>query len=254
MSTPSGQRVGAVIGRGLLVAILCAAPCGELLANAPQVPPNPPNLGDWDRKAGARPAATRRAPPPSSKKPAVSRAKPVVVAPPPVTGPIDGARLVLGAFTGSALFSFNLDLGNHNDFDLTPHGAGAVGARLGLDFDRAYSLQAEMRYASSTYYMGGPVAHFASLRGMLVVHGDMYPWHPFVLIGGGVEILTNDPAPVARDTDPAVHLGLGIRYDMSNRYTLRAEGRALVSDGLERASMSTSFELLVGFSVRFFGG
>ncbi len=176
-------------------------------------------------------------------------------APEAVTNDDDGAfRLALGAFGGAALFSFNLDLGGNNDIGLAPHGAAAWGLRLGADFGNTYSLQAEARYSASTYYMGGATAELLSVRGTALIHIGGERWRPFLLVGGGLEILNNDPAPIESEQDAAIHLGLGLRYEFTHWFGLRTEGRLILSDGKARDSWSANWEVLAGATFRLFGG
>ena len=164
-----------------------------------------------------------------------------------------GIRLALGAFGGAALFSFNLDLGGNNEIGLAPHGAAAWGLRLGADFGRTYSLQVEARQSRSTYYRGGATADLLSVRGTALVHVGGERWRPFLLVGAGLEMLTNDPAPIRHEQDAAIHLGLGLRYEITPWFGLRGEGRLLLSDGKARDSWSRNWELLGGATFRLFG-
>lgn len=162
-----------------------------------------------------------------------------------------GMRFVFGIFGGLALYSDNLDLGNNNARSgLTPAPGSVFGARLGAELGY-YALHVEGTFAESTYDKGAETANLQSLRALLLAHVSVGPLRPFLLAGGGFHALTNDPDHLESDIDATLHVGLGTRWQLSEWLSLRAEARAIGSDGFDPGSFSVSWEFLLGLSTRF---
>jgi hypothetical protein len=226
------------------------------LAGPPEkVEPKSPSIDWWDHgKKKKGPKGTRK-----GARPKTFLGVPLKPPPKRIPGEIvfkpeddRGFRVAVGAFGGVDFYSFNLDLGNHNrDLGLVPHGGAVWGARAGVDFD-VYSLQVEGTFANSTYYKEGPEATLQSVRGAAVIHIPISYFRPFILIGGGVWSLTNNPDPLTTDTDLAIHVGTGLRWNIRPAWGLRIDARGIVSDGHDTGSASLSWSVIGGLSYRLF--
>lgn len=70
---------------------------------------------------------------------------------------------------------------------------------------------------------------------------------PFVLAGAGTLGLSSGPDALGSDFDPAFHWGLGAKFWLNDRFTVRVDGRHIVSAGRGAGDGNTShFEATVG--------
>ncbi len=258
MPTPAPTRRRR-IPAGPWLAAMALAICMSLAVDdihaAPplKVGPTSPSLDWWDKSKKKKTKGANK------KRPKTFLGVPLKPPPKRIPGekirkPEDdrGFRVAVGAFGGVDFYSFNLDLGNNNrDLGLSPHASPVYGARAGIDWD-VYSVQVEGTWATSTYFADGPEATFQSIRGAALIHIPMYVFRPFILIGGGMWAVSGDPTPLTEDTDAAIHVGMGLRWNIKRWLGLRVEGRGIISDGHERGSMSLSWSAIGGLSFRLF--
>lgn len=160
-----------------------------------------------------------------------------------------GDKIVIGLFSGGRFYSSNAQLGNSNDRDLELSSGLMFGLRTGYNITRYISIQGEGLYQPSSYSEDGGTAHVLGLRGFLMLHLPWRQWRPFLLVGGGVEMLPHEVDGVTQDYDGAFIGGLGAKYDMSHTVSLRFDVRGLSTDG--KINGTINWEAHVGLTFRF---
>ncbi len=160
-----------------------------------------------------------------------------------------GEKITVGLFTGVKYFSKNSQLGNSDDTSI--HAASGVlfGLRTGYNLTRYIGVQGEASYQPSSYFTNGNTAHLLGLRGFLMLHLPWGTWRPFLLVGGGVEVLPHSVDGVKPDYDGAFIGGLGAKYDLTDATSLRFDVRGLSTDGVIDGTIN--WEAHVGLTFRF---
>jgi len=174
-------------------------------------------------------------------------------------------RFRAGFFVGAHFLTGQTELGNAVFEDQIPESGFALGLRgsyvliphlaPGSRLDPALSIEAETRLTlSSTGGSQARPSEFAPVLGWRV-HAllDLSPqsrFTPFVLLGGGGEtVITNSPF-LETDTDAELHVGLGGRFELSQRVEVRLDARVGFFAG-RTDSAAPSFETLLGIAYRF---
>lgn len=126
------------------------------------------------------------------------------------------------------------------------------GARLSLPIGRRLGLEAELGYAAADSGSGVGVGVLA-YRGNVLVNLVTGRFRPFVLVGGGaMSGSSEDTAVVKSETKAEFHGGLGLAYDVLDRFGFRLDGRANFNPA-RGGGLTTDFEMLAGVSYRFGG-
>lgn len=96
---------------------------------------------------------------------------------------------------------------------------------------------------------GGDLGHLFTARGQGVLQWPMR-LTPFAVVGGGLLASTGGPGS---DVDEAFHWGLGAKYYISDRLSVRLDGRHIISGARGPGAGNTShFEVLAGVSFTLF--
>jgi outer membrane protein OmpA-like peptidoglycan-associated protein len=127
-----------------------------------------------------------------------------------------------------------------------------VGGRLGYFPIRHFGVELEgafMPTVTADTEPNLPVRMWAA-RGHLVGQLGLYSVVPFVLVGGGALGVRSGDVAVGNDTDPSLHIGLGVKAHINRRITVRLDLRDTISPrlGLSRGVANT-VEALVGLSI-----
>jgi len=163
-------------------------------------------------------------------------------------------QVTIGGFAGAHLFSHNIELGTFDQQGAdSPMNSVAFGVRAGYQLLPHLRLEAELATAPSKTRAGRDDITVISWRAHALV--DLLPrerLHPFAVAGLG--FVTG--APVAtelldEDTDEALHLGLGVEYDMAPTWALRADIRAVFVPSTQDKFLTTDYELFVGATKHF---
>jgi OOP family OmpA-OmpF porin len=166
--------------------------------------------------------------------------------------------LEIGAFAGLVVPPRDLEL-FRPDLDRPRQGyqpfrrvALDVGGRVGYFPIRHFGLELEgafMPTVTAETEPNLPVRMWAA-RGHLVGQLGLYSVVPFVLIGGGALGVRSGEVAVGNDTDPALHIGLGVKAHINRRITVRLDLRDTISPrlGLDRGVANT-VEALLGLSI-----
>ncbi|MCO4763751.1 MAG: hypothetical protein KC502_19720 [Myxococcales bacterium] len=218
-----------------------------------------PPIDSWDRGSTAPPSPGAVPPPPSGADDApavdVKRKRPVIHR---RRGRIDmsslkardfGQKILIGVFTGGRIYSANAQIGNSPNNSLQAASGPILGLRTGYGITRFFAIQGEAVYQPTTYTDGGDFAHILSFRGFMMLHLMWKAWRPFLLVGGGVEMLPHKIGTVAKDVDGAFMAGLGTKFDLSHTTSLRFDFRGISTDGIVDGAIN--YEVHLGLSFRF---
>lgn len=127
-----------------------------------------------------------------------------------------------------------------------------VGGRLGYFPIRHFGIEVEgafMPTVTAETEPNLPVRMWAA-RGHLVGQLGLYSVVPFVLVGGGALGVRSGDVAVGNDTDPALHIGLGVKVHIDRRLSVRFDLRDTISPRLGLArGVANTVEALVGISI-----
>jgi len=137
----------------------------------------------------------------------------------------------LGLFTGGKVFGSDLELGNSVDAAHVPGNSLLLGFRGGYNLTERLGLEGEMKYAPSKFESTGNDAGVLGWRVNGLFHLMKGDFRPFALLGYGGETLVDEQPGVQADTDGAAHMGLGAKYDITERIGLRGDVRYLNTAG-----------------------
>jgi OOP family OmpA-OmpF porin len=175
-------------------------------------------------------------------------------------------RFDLGLIGGYHFFDSQSGLGRFTDSpaNLSPKSNGALGGRLGLNFNRYLTLEGELLWIPTRTVLdpGGTKINVFAYRGSLLVH--LAPpgiVRPFLLVGyGALTSISNDPSISFGDTDGLFHAGVGLKIAFGDYVGLRLDGRVLappaalgnkISVGTETGYHGPDFEALGSLYVNF---
>jgi len=160
-----------------------------------------------------------------------------------------GEKITIGIFTGMKVFSDNAQIGNSPDMSIRAKSGVSFGLRTGYNITRLVGIQGEVNYQPTSYFADGGTAHLLGLRGFLMLHLPWRAWRPFLLVGGGVEMLPHNVDGVEIDYDGAFIGGLGAKFDLSDATSLRFDVRGLSTDGVVGGTLN--WEAHIGLTFRF---
>ncbi len=131
--------------------------------------------------------------------------------------------------------NFSIDLGERNGFRSHRWEAGIYAGDFdGASLVSAYvarSLNDNMKFElTGSQYLGDQRSGFMLEAGLTQVFAPEWRWSPYVTIGGGLFHVQKDlqrPNLVDRE-DETAYIGLGVRYYLTRRFFLRAEGKERV--------------------------
>lgn len=178
---------------------------------------------------------------------------------PPATEP-EAMTVEVGAFGGLFLPSDRHEL---YDADSVPHrGLGSPAAELGLRAAffplRFFGAEVEGALIPLSIDGGGSGTGY-SVRGHLMAQ---YPWRisPFAVVGAGALAISSGSDELGDDVDGAFHWGVGAKAYLTDLFSVRLDGRHVVSAALDEADAATGrredgitshFELLLGVGLTF---
>jgi hypothetical protein len=143
------------------------------------------------------------------------------------------AELVKAQYADGA--AFTIDLGDRNGFQTHRWEAGIFAG----DFDGASlvsgyvarSLNDNMKVElTGSQYLGDQRSGYMLEAGLTQVFAPEWRWSPYVSIGGGIFTVQKDlqrPNLIDRN-DETAYIGLGVRFYLTRRFFLRAEGKERV--------------------------
>jgi OOP family OmpA-OmpF porin len=141
-------------------------------------------------------------------------------------------RFEMGLYAGwrNAAENSGLGRGMNDGTGLSPASAPLAGARLTLNFNRWFAMEAELDASKSHTRNDAADLGLYGYRGSLLLNlVGSGPVRPFVLAGyGATTLVSSDERVVANDTDGAFHAGGGIKLVFGDRVGLRFEGRAYI--------------------------
>ena len=123
-----------------------------------------------------------------------------------------------------------------------------VGLRLGYFPIRFFGLEGEAAFMPTNYRGNGALMYAVRAHGVL--QAGWWRIVPFALLGGGLLGIASASDVAGLDTDPALHVGGGLKIHATKRVTIRLEGRDVVSSA-ESGGVSHSPEALVSIGFRF---
>lgn len=141
-------------------------------------------------------------------------------------------RFEFGLYGGYRFWSPNNGLGRAADQPqaLSPTRAPLAGARLTLNFNRWFALEAEFDASKSHTRDDRADLGLYGYRGHLLLNlVGSGPVRPFILAGyGAMTLVSSDDRVVANDTDGAFHTGGGLKLMFGDRVGMRLEGRVYI--------------------------
>ena len=138
-------------------------------------------------------------------------------------------------------------MGNSKAADKRPGDALLFGARVGYNLIERLSLEGELKYALSEYADSGDSANLLGWRAMGLVYFATGAFRPFALVGYGGETLLQEEPGTQTDTDAALHVGVGFKFDLTDDLLVRLDGRYLnLADANDLTS--DNFEVHLGLS------
>ena len=181
-------------------------------------------------------------------------------APIAVAGDPEGLQFEGGVFGGYHIFGKDLELGIPDIPGRAPKNSVQFGMRLGLNLLPWFGVEAEAsgiptedrRKNLSTFimiYRLHAVAHVAKF-------GD---FRPFVLAGVNLaQVASTDGSPAkggieSKDTDGGVHIGAGVKWDLSKLLLARFDVRSSWLPNYKDGGATPNFEFLAGLGVKLGG-
>ena len=159
--------------------------------------------------------------------------------------------LFLGAFGGVWLPNPEIELGDVDKVtDSYNRVAGSVGLRLGYYPIKHFGMEGELAALPAQYQGDSAFAYTARIHG--VIQPGLWRVTPFALLGGGVLGVRSGDDVVGNETDPALHVGGGVKVLLTDRIQLRLDVRDVISPRQTDSLVPVhSPEALLGISVRF---
>ncbi|WPB82127.1 OmpA family protein [Archangium violaceum] len=168
-------------------------------------------------------------------------------------------NLEVGLFGGVHFFSKNGELGVADYPGLVPslRNSGLVGGRLGYELFPRLWVEGELAAIPTSDTFAGQPVFVLGWRAQGLFHfWNAGRWRPFVLAGLGAHSSFTGRTgltQVENDSDFAFHWGLGLKYDLTPRLSLRGDARHLLPPSRESQGVTNDFELHLGLSYRFGG-
>ncbi len=168
---------------------------------------------------------------------------------------LDPGTVDLGLFGGYAWLSSNSELGNSfGRFDV-PANAPLFGGRIAYSLASVLAVEAELRVALADFRSGsgGSAVLGARAHAILSLPVD-WAVQPFVLVGGGSEVLlASGKADLDnKDVDPLIDLGVGARVALTEDLGLRLDLRLQpIRD--RQQNLTANEEVHVGLAWKFGG-
>lgn len=162
----------------------------------------------------------------------------------------------LGAYGGGMLAGANHEL-FEPDITLPAQGhqplspvVAEMGGRLGYYPSRFVGMEVEGGAAPAETLQFEPLTLW-SARGSLVVQLGLASITPFVLAGAGAIGVRSDRSVLGNDTDPAVHVGGGLKLNLNQHAQLRLDVRDVLQNrrGLAASFDDHHLQALVGVSM-----
>ena len=164
---------------------------------------------------------------------------------PPARADFPAPALYIGLYGGGTLVLRDWDLGaTTRPRNLLPDHSAMVGGRLGFHILSRLAVEAEVAWLPlSTQGGDGSQNHALAYDIELLFHMLRGDWTP--VLEAGVGGYTNLSGTLGGDTDPRVHLGLGLRGLVLPWMAVRIDIRDVVSDGMDKWG-ANNLELTAG--------
>src|ERR1041384_1363166 len=160
--------------------------------------------------------------------------------------PPEGNVLELGIFGGAIFPSSDHNL-RYEAYPQQQYTAGGeVGARLGYYPASFLGLEAEAMAAASKVKHTETSAALYAYRAQLVLQAPLPYVAPFIL--GGVGRLGAISRPMANDSDPAWHFGIGAKVPITHALSARLDLRDTLTQNTQQDGQAQTFEVLLGLS------
>lgn len=168
--------------------------------------------------------------------------------------------LELGLYAGAAFFSKQHNLQNLAVVEQTPQGHQKIGPGFDVGLRAGFypltwlGAEGELGVIPTTTRATDSRATVWTYRLQAVVQYPEYRLVPFLLVGAGGMNLRSGTAALGKDSDPAFHLGIGVKYAITRfisarfdfRDNLMQENR--LTPGVSNGNLVQNFELLLGAS------
>lgn len=186
-------------------------------------------------------AAPPSAAPPSATAPSDAPFEPYEAGYPP-----EGNLLELGVFGGAIFPSSDHNL-RYEAYPQRAYAAGPeVGARLGYYPLSFLGIEAEAMAAGSKIKNTQTSAALYAARGQLVLQAPLPYIVPFLLVGAGR--LGAISRPMANDSDPAWHFGVGAKIPFNHALSARLDLRDSITKNVQQDGQAQTFEVLLGLT------
>ena len=165
----------------------------------------------------------------------------------------DGQEVSVGIYAGALLFSDSHEFydpggATYQELDLL---APTLGLRLGYLPLSVLGAELEAGLALPTADSGDRPL-LTALRAHLIGQYAFGRVTPFAVAGMGWMSLFSDRDVLGDDTDPVAHVGVGLKYGITDALQVRGDARLLLAPkGQAHRDFTTHGEILVGLSYRF---
>ena len=163
-----------------------------------------------------------------------------------------------GAWLGYNAIAADTELGNGFLRADVPMSSPALGIRGAANLGRLIGLEAEFKMTPSAL-QSGTTALIMGLRGGALAHFGMFMQErlrPFVWLGAGTETLQiesrgdlGQPGHVEKDTDFALHVGVGTKYRVLDKWLARLDVRYVNTASRVPNETTHNFEISLGASL-----
>jgi len=158
----------------------------------------------------------------------------------------------VGGFLGYNLYSDDIELGNSTNPNKRPGSAVLFGGRFGYNVTERIAAEGEFKYALSNFKDSGNPANVLGWRASALLHFQTTDVRPFALIGYGGETVLQEQIGTETDTDAALNVGAGLKYNFTREILLRFDLRYVNIAGSSDLT-SDNLEVHLGVSYRIGG-
>ena len=160
--------------------------------------------------------------------------------------PPEGNVFELGVFGGALLPSSDHNL-RYEAYPQREYSAGSeIGARLGYFPLSFLGVEAEAMAAASKIKHTEGSAMLYAVRAQLVLQAPLPYVQPFLIAGVGR--LGAISRPMANDSDPALHFGIGAKVPVNHALSVRFDVRDTLTENTQQNGQAQTFEILLGLT------
>ena len=193
------------------------------------------------------------------RSPTLSLLAPALLLPLALVTPARAHQFEVGGFVGAHISSESDELGRP-ELDIrspnnSPQHTGLVGLGLAYLPHPRLAIEGEVLAVPGVTRDSNTTLVSLHYRGHLLVHILTGRLRPFLLVGGGAasSVYTSNEDQLRRDTDLYIHGGLGLKYDVTDRFTLRLDGKVLFPPRIDDNLFTQNYQVQLGFFGRFGG-